>query len=208
VALVTSYATSRRGRAQDSRRSPVRGEFTSHEVSRQFTPVVIESDAVMDAERMADAHLARVEDVRKVGNLVRWLDDLIRIPGTKFGVGLDAAIGFVLPGVGDAITGAAALAVLGTALRSGVPRVVIARMLGNIAIDTVGGLLPVVGDVFDLFWRSNYRNLELLERHQNELEPRARATDYLWVGLAVTLVGASVAAPFVLGYWILGAIFG
>jgi hypothetical protein len=199
VALVTSYATARRGRAQDTTRSPLRGDFT---------PVVIESDAVMDAERMADAHLARVEDVRKVGNLVRWLDDLIRIPGTKFGVGLDAAVGLVLPGVGDAITGAAALAVLGTALRSGVPRVVIARMLGNIAIDTVGGLLPVVGDVFDLFWRSNYRNLELLERHQNELEPRARATDYLWVGLAVTLIGASVAAPFVLGYWILGAIFG
>lgn len=205
---MTSYATARRGRAQDTSQSPRRGQFTSHGVSGQFSPVVIESDAVMDAERMADAHLARVEDVRKVGNLVRWLDDLIRIPGTKFGVGLDAAIGFVLPGVGDAITGAAALAVLGTALRSGVPRVVIARMLGNIAIDTVGGLLPVVGDVFDLFWRSNYRNLQLLERHQNELEPRARATDYLWVGLAVSLVAASVAAPFVLGYWILGAIFG
>ena len=205
---MTSYATARRGRAQDSSQSPRRGQFTTDAVRESFSPMVIESDAVMDAERMADAHLARVEDVRRVGTLVRWLDDLIRIPGTKFGVGLDSAIGFVLPGVGDAITGAASLAVLGTALRSGVPRVVIARMLGNIAIDTVGGLLPVVGDVFDLFWRSNYRNLELLERHQNELEPRARATDYLWVGLAVTLVGASVAAPFVLGYWILGAIFG
>jgi hypothetical protein len=190
VARVTSYATVHHGRAQG------------------FSPVIHRSDAVAEAEAMADAHLARVEDVRKVGVLVRWLDDLIRIPGTKFGIGLDAAIGLVLPGVGDAITGAAAIAVLSAALRSGVPRVVVARMLLNIAIDTVGGLLPVVGDAFDLFWRSNYRNLELLERHQNEIEPKARATDYLWVGLAVAMVGASVAAPFVLGYWILGAIFG
>jgi hypothetical protein len=190
VARVTSYATIDRGRAQD------------------FSPAIHRSDAVAEAEAMADAHLARVEDVRRVGVLVRWLDDLVRIPGTKFGIGLDAVIGLVLPGVGDAITGVAALGVLGTALRSGVPRVVVARMLLNIAIDTLGGLVPVVGDAFDLFWRSNYRNLELLERHQNELEPRARASDYLWVGLAVALVGASVAAPFVLGYWILGAIFG
>ncbi len=190
MARVTSYATAHHERAQD------------------FSPVVHRSDAVAEAEAMADAHLARVEDVRRVGALVRWLDDLIRIPGTKFGIGLDAAIGLVFPGIGDAVTGAAALAVLTTALRRGVPRVVVARMLLNIAIDTIGGLVPVVGDAFDLFWRSNYRNLELLERHQNEIEPRARPSDYLWVGLAVVLVGASVAAPFVLGYWILGAIFG
>jgi hypothetical protein len=166
------------------------------------------SDAVAEAEAMADAHIARVEDVRRVGALVRVLDDLVRVPGTKFGIGLDAVIGFVLPGVGDAITGVAAMAVLTTALRRGVPRIVVARMLLNIAVDTVGGLVPVVGDVFDVFWRSNYRNLQLLERHQGEIEPKARATDFLWVGLAVALVGASVAAPFVLGYWILAAIFG
>lgn len=189
-------------------RMPRVSSYASAAHRERFYPVAVHSDAVAEAEAMADAHLARVEDVRKVGVLVRWLDDLIRIPGTKFGIGLDSVVGFFLPGVGDAITGVASIAVLSTAIRSGVPRVVVARMLMNIAIDTVGGLLPVVGDVFDLFWRSNVRNLELLERHQHELQPRARAADYLWVGLAVALVGASVAAPFVLGYWILGAIFG
>jgi hypothetical protein len=163
-------------------------------------------DAVAEAEAMADKHLARTEEVRRVGVLVRWLDDLIRIPGTKFGVGLDPIVGAFLPGIGDAVTGAAAIMVLITALRRGVPGVVIARMFLNIAIDTVGGLIPVAGDAFDFIWRSNYRNLQLLERHQNELEPRTRKSDYLWVGGAVSLVAVSVITPIVFWMTVLAAI--
>ena len=62
-----------------------------------------ESSAVVEAEQMAETHLARTAEVEKVGNLVRWLENLVRVPGTKFGVGLDALLGFVLPGVGDAV---------------------------------------------------------------------------------------------------------
>ena len=167
-----------------------------------------ESSAVAEAEAMADEHLAREEEVRRVGALVRWLDDLIRIPGTKLGIGLDPLIGAIAPGVGDAVTGAASLAVLMTAIRRKVPTIVVARMLLNIAIDTILGAVPVVGDVFDVLWRSNYRNLQLLERHQGELEPRARAGDYALVLGAVALVAASVAAPIVLWMWMISAIFG
>ena len=119
-------------------------------------------DAVAEAEAMADAHLARREEVERVGKVVRWLDDAVRIPGTKFGIGLDALLGFLLPGVGDAVTGAVSLTVLTTAARRGVPRVVLARMLLNVIIDVVGGLVPIVGDVFDVMWRSNTKNLALL----------------------------------------------
>ena len=165
--------------------------------------VPTESSAVADAERMAETHLARTAEVDKVANVVRWLEDVVRVPGTKFGIGLDALLGFVLPGVGDAVTGTVALSLLVTAMRRGVPRVVVLRMFLNIAVDVIGGLIPVVGDAFDLVWRSNVRNLELLERHQGELEPKARPGDYAIVAAAVALVAGSVAAPiFAVGYLI------
>lgn len=157
---------------------------------------------------MAEQHLAREEEVRRVGQLVRFLDDAVRVPGTRFGIGLDALLGFFLPVVGDAITGVAALSVLGTAMRRGVPRVVLARMLLNIVIDVVFGMIPVVGDAFDLLWRSNTRNLALLERHQGELEPKARAGDYAIVATAVGVVGLSIAAPFMLAWWMFALLLG
>ena len=164
-------------------------------------------DVVAEAEAMADTHLARQQEVERVGQMVRVLDDLVRVPGTKFGIGLDALVGFVLPGVGDAITAALGLTVITAAIRRGVPKVVIARMLVNLGVDLLVGAIPIVGDAFDLLWRANTKNLALLERHQNELEPRPRRSDYAMVALATTVVAAVAATPFVLLYLLLGAIF-
>lgn len=157
---------------------------------------------------MAETHLARQEEVERVGAVVRWLDDAVRIPGTRFGVGLDAVLGMFVPVVGDVITGAVALSVVVAAMRRGVPTVVLARMLLNIGVDVVGGLVPVVGDAFDFVWRSNTRNLALLERHQNELEPRARTRDYAIVGAAVATVAAGIAAPLMALWWLVGMLVG
>lgn len=164
-------------------------------------------DVVAEAEAMAETHLAKQSEVERVGQMVRWLDDLVRIPGTKFGIGLDALVGFLLPGVGDAITAGLGLTVVTAAIRRGVPKVVIARMLVNLGVDLLVGAIPVVGDAFDLLWRSNTRNLALLERHQNELEPRPRRSDYAMVALATTIVATVAATPFALLYFLLGAIF-
>jgi hypothetical protein len=101
------------------------------------------------------------------------------------------------------VTGAVGLGLITAGVRRGVPRIVLARMLVNIGVDTLVGMVPVVGDVFDLLWRSNTKNLALLERHQHELEPRARAGDYAIVAAAVGLVVASVAAPIMLLAWLL-----
>lgn len=166
------------------------------------------TDPVADAEAMAETHLARTGEVERMGTMVRWMEDIVRVPGTRFGVGLDALIGFALPGLGDAVTGGVALTMLVTAMRRGVPRIVVLRMLLNVAIDVVGGLVPVVGDAFDLVWRANVRNLELLERHQGELEPKARVGDYAIVAVAVGLVGASIAAPIMLLTWLVGILIG
>lgn len=180
-------------------------------LAQQLTPaddwLSPRGDSVAEAEAMADAHLARQEEVARLGKLVRVLEDLVRVPGTKFGIGLDAIVGVFLPGIGDAITGALGLTLITAAVRRGVPRVVVARMVANLAIDLVVGLLPVLGDAFDLLWRSNTRNLALLERHQGELVPKAKAGDYALVGLAGAVLAATVAAPFVLLYMLLGAVF-
>ncbi len=151
---------------------------------------------------MAEQHLVRTAEVERVGHVVRWLDDLVRVPGTRFGIGLDAILGALVPGLGDLVTGGVAFTVVAAAVRRGVPRVVIARMLLNIGIDTLLGVIPVAGDLFDLLWRSNTRNLALLERHQHELEPRARAGDYLALAAAGTMIAIGVAAPFVLVAWV------
>lgn len=141
--------------------------------------------------------------------LVRWLDDLIRIPGTKLGIGLDPIVGFLIPGAGDVVTGAGSIGLLFLALKERLPTIVFLRMCMNIVVDTVGGLFPFVGDAFDLVWRSNKRNLELIEKYRGEDKPAPTFADYALVGLGVILALLSVAIPLVIIYGIgLGAILG
>lgn len=141
--------------------------------------------------------------------LVRWLDDFIKIPGTKFGIGLDPIIGFVLPGAGDAITGTGSIALLFLALKERLPTIVFLRMCMNILIDTVLGVVPFVGDAFDLFWRSNKRNLELIEKYRGDEKAKPTFADYALVGLGVTLALISIALPILIIYGIgLGVLMG
>jgi len=136
--------------------------------------------------------------------LVRVLDDGIRIPGTDFRFGLDAIIGFLFPSAGDVITGAGSLSLLFLAVKERVPTVVIGRMVVNIAIDTIVGTVPLLGDAFDLFWKSNRKNLELIERYRDDPDAKPSAADYLLVGTGVLLVAASIALPL-LFMWLVGA---
>ncbi len=141
--------------------------------------------------------------------LVRGLDDLIRIPGTKFGIGLDPILGFFLPGAGDVITGTGSISLLFLALKERVPTIVLLRMILNIVVDTVGGLLPVVGDAFDLVWRSNKRNLELIEKYRDDPKAEPTAADYVLVGVGLLLAVASIVVPIVIIYVLgLGAVVG
>jgi hypothetical protein len=97
-----------------------------------------------------------------------WLADLLdsrwRIPGTPWRFGVDAIAGLV-PGAGDLVAGLAGLYILSAAARAGVPRSVLTRMIGNIAVDTVVGSIPILGGIFDLFFKSNQRNLSLYAKH-------------------------------------------
>lgn len=151
-----------------------------------------------------------VDPDRSVSRLRRWaehlvtlLDDRFRIPGTDVRFGLDPIIGILFPGVGDAVTGAGSIGLLALALRRGVPRVVLLRMVLNIFVDVLAGALPIVGDIFDLAYKSNRRNLELIREHEGP-ESKATAGDYaiavLGVGLAILSIIVPLVAVFYFGF--------
>jgi hypothetical protein len=106
-----------------------------------------------------DAASARI----RVQGLEHVLESAIRIPGLGTRIGLDALIGLV-PGVGDAVMAAMGLYLVWEARNLGASRWVLARMVGNVCMDALIGSVPVAGDVFDLFFRSNSRNLKLIKQ--------------------------------------------
>jgi hypothetical protein len=131
--------------------------------------------------------------------LAHLMDGAFRIPGLKIRVGLDPILGLI-PGIGDIVATLISIYVLAAAQRYGVPRITTLRMGMNIVIDAIIGANPIVGDLFDLVWKSNERNLALLRRHINtpfHLRHKARRGDWLYVvGIAAVLVAILAAAVY------------
>jgi hypothetical protein len=141
---------------------------------------------------------------RWLEHLVRLLEDRFTVPGTGLRFGLDALLG-LLPGVGDAASAAGSAGVFWLAVQRRVPRVVVARMALNVAVDALVGSVPVVGDAFDFVWKANRRNLALVERYQDSPTPkRARASDYLIMGLVGLLLVAGITLPFLVAGAVIG----
>jgi hypothetical protein len=113
-------------------------------------------DRYVDPE--IEAALARVEA------LARMMDSIVEIPGTKVRIGFDAMLGLV-PVIGDLLSQAISSYIIWEARRLGVSRFTMARMIGNSAIDTIVGIVPFVGDAFDVVFRANMKNLALLRAH-------------------------------------------
>jgi hypothetical protein len=131
-----------------------------------------------------------------VERLSRWMDAAFEVPGLGWRFGWDALIGLV-PGVGDAATTLVALYIVALAGKVGLPRVTVARMGLNVAIDMLLGSLPLVGDLFDVYYKANLRNATLLRERLAETPPasrRAKASDWVFVGLVL----ASLVALFAL----------
>ena len=110
------------------------------------------------------------DEFPELADLAFLLDSRWRIPGTGIRFGVDAIAGLV-PGIGDAAAGLMSAYVIYKAASLGVPRHVMARMIGNVVLDTVVGSVPVAGSVFDVFYKANNRNVRLLRRH---LEQRGK----------------------------------
>lgn len=136
--------------------------------------------------------------------LARWMDSVFEMPGLRFRFGWDALLGLI-PGLGDTVTTLVSLYILGAARRYGVPRATMVRMAANIALDYLCGAVPLVGDVFDVYWKANQRNVALLRRHV-EATPaerrRAQSGDWWFVAGLVILLVATLVGCVAIAWWI------
>ncbi len=130
----------------------------------------------------------------------RWLDEAFRVPGTKIRFGWDPIIGLV-PWIGDVTTALLSCALIVQAHHMRLPRVVQLRMLFNVGIDLFVGAIPVLGDVADVFWKSNSKNFALLERHADMARP-ASAADWLFVTAIIGAIVAIALVPLLVLYWL------
>ena len=158
-------------------------------------------------ERKAPSPRRAVEIEASLDQLSRWMDGVFRIPGVGWRFGLDALIGLI-PGIGDTATSLVSFYVLVAGVRYRVPKVTLLRMGLNIAIDYLLGSVPVVGDVFDAFWKSNQMNVELL-RERATVSPdetrEGRLSDWLFVVsiilvLVFLLLGSIALSLYILGW--------
>lgn len=127
---------------------------------------------------------------RKTDSLHRlsWaLDEMFRVPGTKMRFGLDALIG-LLPAGGDLAGGLASAWILIAAQRMGAGPVILARMGLNIIIDTVFGAVPLIGDLFDAGFKSNQKNIALLDRYLESPEPVRKSSILILVAVLAVIM--------------------
>jgi hypothetical protein len=136
--------------------------------------------------------------------LSKVLDTWFRVPGTQIRFGLDGIIGFV-PGIGDFLGGLASCVIVLAAFFRGVPLITISRMVVNLGIEVGVGMVPILGNLFDIGWRANRRNYHLLERSLQG-PTRNTAGDWLFMGLLGLGLIAMAMLPFVLLLWLGGSI--
>ena len=137
------------------------------------------------------------------------LDECITIPGTNLKIGIDPLLGLI-PGIGDAIAALLGTIILNDAARRGLPKWVLGRMAGNILLNALVGAIPILGDAFSAFYKSNARNYALLQKYSDRADPEkpvdlqevARLGKFFVIGTAI----AAVALAF-LGIYLLGQIF-
>lgn len=152
---------------------------------------------------------ASAQTIRAPGDLSRFtatlLDTSLRIPGTSFRIGLDPIIGLI-PGVGDAIAAALGSIILVEAARNNLPSRLLLRMGGNIFLNAAGGVVPVLGDLFSAWFRSNSRNYAILKGYLNGHinPPGASSTKWIAAGcvLFLTLLGGACVAIVWLLAWL------
>ena len=139
-------------------------------------------------------------DRRRLEALQRWatlLDAAFGIPGTRIRFGIDALVGLI-PGAGDALAGIFSAAIILQAARMGIPRVVLVRMVFNALIDVVLGAIPILGDLFDVGWKANLRNVRLLDRFVVQGQRAPTRGDYAFVAVLLTVLAAATALPLIL----------
>jgi Domain of unknown function (DUF4112) len=131
-----------------------------------------------------DSHLQTLQHLRQ---LSRVLDSAIGIPGTRFRFGLDPILGLI-PGGGDTVGALLSAYIVFRAAQMGVSTESLGKMVTNILVESLLGTVPLVGDVFDMGWKANIRNVELLEAHLGSPEPTRPANTGFIVAAFLVLI--------------------
>ena len=133
----------------------------------------------------------RIADVEA---LARWLDYAFELPG-GFRFGFAGFIGLI-PGIGDIIDALISLYIIYRAIQLGISRVAIARMLVNVGIEAAVGSVPVIGDLFDIAFKANLRNYQLLKSHLSQ-PGRQRKADWIFLVVTVLVLTVGLALPII-----------
>lgn len=148
--------------------------------------------------------------LRRIRTVTHLLDNAIAIPGTRFRVGLDPLLG-LFPGAGDWLSTVLSVYIVFEAMRFQLPRKTLTRMVSNLLLDLFGGSIPVAGDLFDVTWKANHRNLKLLEAHLQDQHPQQPANRGFMVLVVIILLAMIVAVTSLIvlvGSWIAKALQG
>ena len=138
--------------------------------------------------------------LRWVDGFTRTLDTKLRIPGTKIRFGADFLLGLI-PGAGDAISLGLSGILIATMARHGATPKLVIKMLGNVLLDSLVGSIPILGSVFDLFYKANVRNLDLMREHYQQGKHRGP----VWPMLAAIVIAIATMVAGV--FWCVGKLF-
>ncbi|HVF89359.1 MAG TPA: DUF4112 domain-containing protein [Blastocatellia bacterium] len=156
--------------------------------------------------------VAREPIDKNLDRLSYILDRSIRVPGTDLRFGVDPIISFLFPFAGDTIGALLSAYIVLVSVRYGLPKGVIARMVFNVGADFAIGSIPFVGDLFDFAWKSNDKNMKLLEKHARG-KGGSFWSDWAWVAILLGIVilaifGLFAVIIYAVGNIDLGAPFG
>lgn len=138
---------------------------------------------------------------RTLHRLEILLDEAFRVPGTGIRFGIDGVIGLV-PGIGDVLAGVLSLIIPLAAWIRGVPYVTLLRMAANLAIGVLVGSIPLFGDIFDIAWKANRRNYQLLRLHLTE-PPRHTGRDWAFLFILAGGLAVIFSLPILVFVWLI-----
>lgn len=147
------------------------------------------------------------DKLNRLRSLSNLLDNAVAIPGTSYKVGIDPLLGLI-PGGGDIASSALSAYIVFSAGMMGAPREILVQMVFNIFLDTFAGVVPVVGDLFDVAWKANMKNMQLLEEHFGK--PELANTKKVSKGFIFFLIGAVMLvaiAVAVFSAWVITLLF-
>ena len=150
--------------------------------TREFSTSPLRPEVLRPRVKITESTDSKIEHLQRLANL---MDTAFEVPGTNIRFGLDALIGLV-PGLGDTVTSLVALYIVASASRLGVGRATLIRMISNVAIDWFLGLVPFLGDLFDVYWKANQSNVAILRKHlEGTPAERRRAKCANWATMLV-----------------------